>query len=199
MKLNVQAQVVDIQDDTPKHEEQFLVDTNIWIDLYYNPVSTPGSSYQDYKYTSYINKARYAMSSLLYCGLSLAEIAHVVEKKEWNIDLPELKLKDYRHNYPAQRDKVVRKVKNIWNNIKRTGKSANISINKDTAQAALTRVQTQLLDGYDLFLVEAMNQAGIDKIITNDMDFVTVPDIVVFTANSNAIKAARSQGKLVRR
>lgn len=199
MKLNVQSQVVEIRYDTPKHKEQFLVDTNIWIYLYYNRVSTPGYSHQDYTYTPYINKAINAMSDLFYCGLSLAEIAHVIEKKEWDIDLPTLELKDYRHNYPAQRDKVVRKVKNIWNSVKRYGKSADITINKDTAQAALTRFQTQLLDGYDLFLVEAMNKAGVDKIITNDMDFVTVPDIVVFTANSNAIEAARNQGKLVRR
>ncbi|NES23343.1 MAG: type II toxin-antitoxin system VapC family toxin [Symploca sp. SIO3E6] len=197
MTLNVQAQVVDIQDDQPKQQDRFLVDTNVWLYLYYNRVSTPGYFYQDDKYTPYIDKARYVMSSLFYCGLSLAEIAHVVEQKEWDADLPKLELKDYRHNYPAQRDKVVRKVKNIWNRVKRTGISADISINQDTTQAALTRFQTQLLDGYDLFIVEAMSKAGIDKIITNDRDFVTVPGIKVFTANRNAIATARSQGKLV--
>jgi len=197
MTLNVQAQVVDIRDDTPKHQDRFLVDTNVWLYLYYNRFSTPGYSYQDYIYTPYIDKARSAMSSLFYCGLSLAEIAHVVEQKEWDADLPKLELKDYRHNYPAQRDKVVRKIKNIWNRVKITGISADISINKDTTQAALTRLPTQLLDGYDLFIVEAMNKAGVDKIITNDMDFVTVPDILVFTANEKATNVARSQSKLL--
>ncbi|NET57505.1 MAG: type II toxin-antitoxin system VapC family toxin [Symploca sp. SIO2E6] len=197
MTLKVQAQVVDIRNDTPKQQDRFLIDTNIWLYLYYNRASTPGSSYQDYTYTSYITKAKYARSSLFYCGLSLAEIAHVVEQREWDADLPELELKDYRHNYPAQRDKVVRKVKSIWNSVKRTGRSADILINKDTTQAALTKLQTQLLDGYDLFIVEAMNKAGVDQIITNDRDFVTVPNIVVFTANGGAIKAARSQGQLV--
>ncbi|NER51336.1 MAG: PIN domain-containing protein [Symploca sp. SIO1A3] len=196
MTLNVQAQVVEIRYDTPKQQDKFLVDTNVWL-LYYSLASTPGSSYQDYKYTPYIKEAIYAMSSLFYCGLSLAEIAHVVEQKEREIFSPTLALKEYRHNYPPQRDKVVRKVKNIWNSVKRTGRSADISINKDTTQAALTRLPTQLLDGYDLFIVEAMNKAGVDKIITNDMDFVTVPDILVFTANEKATNVARSQSKLL--
>ncbi|WP_238360990.1 hypothetical protein [Iningainema tapete] len=61
----------------------------------------------------------------------------------------------------------------------------------------MTRFQTQLLDGYDLFILETMNKEGIVNVITDDGDFVSVPGIRVFTSNMNAIKAARSQGKLV--
>ncbi|MEA5577670.1 hypothetical protein [Anabaena sp. UHCC 0451] len=55
------------------------------------------------------------------------------------------------------------------------------------------------LDGYDLFILESMGQESIDKIITDDGDFVTVPGIQVFTANPRAIAAANNQGKLIRR
>lgn len=48
-------------------------------------------------------------------------------------------------------------------------------------------------------ILEAMARAGIDKIITDDGDYVTVPGIKVFTANQNAIASARSQRKLITR
>lgn len=38
-----------------------------------------------------------------------------------------------------------------------------------------------------------MNKAGVDKIITHDRDFVTVPDITVFTANEDAIAFGTSE------
>ena len=55
------------------------------------------------------------------------------------------------------------------------------------------------MDGYDLFMLEAMKEEGIAQIITDDGDFVTVPDIIVFTANHNTIKAAKAQSKLLTR
>ena len=48
-------------------------------------------------------------------------------------------------------------------------------------------------------ILEAMDKAGINQVITDDGDYVTVPGIEVFTANQNAIASARSQGKLITR
>jgi hypothetical protein len=70
----------------------------------------------------------------------------------------------------------------------------DVSINK-----SLVRLQTQPLDGYDLLILEAIDQAGIVNVITDDGDYVTVPGIKVFTANRNAIAAAANQGKLLTR
>ena len=44
-----------------------------------------------------------------------------------------------------------------------------------------------------------MEKAAIDQVITDDGDYVTVPGIRAFTANQNAIAAAKSQGKLITR
>ncbi|TBR57265.1 hypothetical protein B4U84_14625 [Westiellopsis prolifica IICB1] len=75
---------------------------------------------------------------------------------------------------------------------------SNVSqLHSSASNAALTRFQTQLLDGYDLLILEAMDKAGVTQIITDDGDYVTVPGIKVFTANNGAIAAAKSQGKLL--
>jgi hypothetical protein len=42
-----------------------------------------------------------------------------------------------------------------------------------------------------------MDKASVTQIITDDGDYVTVPGIKVFTANTSAIAAAGSQGKLL--
>jgi predicted nucleic acid-binding protein len=78
-------------------------------------------------------------------------------------------------------------------------KSLDLTVNADLTDKALQRMATESLDGYDLFLLEAMSEAGIQNIITDDGDYATVPGIQLFTANKNVIKTARHQGKLVRR
>jgi predicted nucleic acid-binding protein len=74
-----------------------------------------------------------------------------------------------------------------------------LSIDEETTQAALTRFQTQAVDGYDLLILEAASRESLTKFVTHDSDYVTVPGIQVFTSNQNAIESARSQGRLVSR
>lgn len=72
----------------------------------------------------------------------------------------------------------------------------SVTIDTSTAAAALTRLQTEKVDGYDLFILESMKNHGVVQVITDDGDFATVSGIQVFTANRNVIAVARDQGKL---
>jgi predicted nucleic acid-binding protein len=63
--------------------------------------------------------------------------------------------------------------------------------------AAIQRFQSEPLDGYDLFLLEAAKAAGISKVITDDGDFSGVPGIQMFTKNQRVLTAAQTRGKLV--
>jgi predicted nucleic acid-binding protein len=193
----VQAEVVDIQSDNPKADDIFLVDTNAWYWHTYTNASISSRFYQITEYPSYIAKAISANSLLLYSGLSLAELAHNIEKAEREIFGSTLKPKEYRHNYPTERVKVVTEVQSAWSQVTSTAVCTDVLVNEETSEAALTRFQTQLLDGYDLLILEAMDKANIAQIITDDGDYVTVPGIKVFTANNGAIAAARNQGKLL--
>jgi hypothetical protein len=79
--------------------------------------------------------------------------------------------------------------------------SADLQIKDAIARSALNRFQTQAVDGYDLLILEAISRAGAGqvRVITDDMDYATVPNIQVFTSNRNVIQAATLQGKLLRR
>lgn len=207
--LRVRAEVVDISIDLPQPDDVFMVDTNAWYWIVYSRSSQPSVSeknrpkpYQTRYYPAYIKKAITAKAKLHYCGLTLSELAHNIEKIEKNIfssDPANPTLKEYRHNYPAERAKVAAAIEASWEMVTTIGTVVSLTIDEETIEAALARFQSQPLDGYDLFMAEGMKAKSIQKIITDDGDFVTVPGIIVFTANQNMIRAAKAEGKLVRR
>ena len=207
VNYTVRADVVDIRRDTPKQEDTFLIDTNVWYWMTYTKASSsallyPARSYQTTDYPSYINKALSAKSQLYHCGLSLNELSHIIEGTERSIfkrSNPDIRTKEFRHNFPAERNNVVEEIQTSWGQVAAMSKPLDLTVNTDLTDRALQRMAAESLDGYDLFLLEAMSEAGIQNIITDDGDYATVPGIHLFTANKNVIRTAKNQKKLVRR
>ena len=139
---------------------------------------------------------------LTYSGLMWAELTHIIEKTERGIYIEahnELTAKEYRHNYPSERAKVVAEVQSVWGQVKALAVSIDLTVDDCLMDAVLTKFHSQALDGYDLLLLEAATQAGTGpiKVITDDMDYTFVPGIQVFTSKNNVIQAATTQGKLL--
>lgn len=227
IQLNVQAEVIDITTDTPQPNESFLVDTNVWLWQTYSRFSVPHLARSDFarfsdpnpqrarneaekvqikigKYIPYIKKARIAGAKIFYSGLILAELAHLIEKTEYEIyknknRQPSLTLKQYRHTLPSERANVIAEVQSVWSQVEGLGISADFTINSEATQAFLARFQTQSLDGYDPFLLEAIKYSvsGQIQVITHDMDYVTADNILVFTANGESLSEAQRLGKLL--
>jgi predicted nucleic acid-binding protein len=201
INYNIQAEVVDIRSDDPLPTDSFLVDTNVWYWMTYTRASHAARSHQITYYPSYIKKAISARSKLHRCELSLAELAHTIESTELEIYARSsgLNRKEFRHNCPAERRRVVAEIQTAWGQVKTMAQAISILVDEPTADAALTRLNSQPVDGYDLFILEAISESGVVQVITDDGDFATVPGIIVFTANTNVLNAARQQGKIVRR
>lgn len=202
--LNVQADVIDIRTDTPKQNDIFLVDTNVWFwQTYTNAtVSSRFAPTKISEYSTYLNSALSNGATLTYSGLILAELAHIIEKTEREIYIQShgfLKPKEYRHNFPGERVKVVSEVQSAWSQIKALAAPVNLTVDDATTDAALNRFKTQAVDGYDLLILEAISKAGVGqvKILTDDMDYAVVPGVQVFTSNSYVIQTATMQSKLV--
>ncbi len=70
-------------------------------------------------------------------------------------------------------------------------------INETSTDSALTNFKSYSLDGYDLFILEAMKSSGVKQIITDDGDYATVDGLQVYTCNKNVLNLAQRQGKLV--
>lgn len=199
----VRAQVVDIRTDSPRPADCFLVDTNVlaWAHYPASALSYHGSLLpQATDYVPYLGLVRASGAVRYRTGLSLAEMAHLVEQKELEIygaAVATLTTKEYRHNQPAERARVVGEVQRAWAAIKSNTELIPLTIDDPTTDSALSRFASDAVDSHDLFLLEAMASAGVTQILTDDGDFCTVAGIEVFTANPRVLAAARSQGRLL--
>jgi hypothetical protein len=207
MALVVRAKIIDIRSDAPVDADVFLVDTNVWYWIAYTRASQanrPPTQNQATHYPAYIAKALDAGAALRRCSLSLAELAHIIEKTEREIfqrtSNRRVATKEYRHDYPTERANVVAEIHAAWGQVKTLAvESVDVLIDDPTADAALAQFAAQPLDGYDVFTLGAALGARVVQIMTDDRDFATVPGITVFTANETVIAEATAQGMLATR
>jgi predicted nucleic acid-binding protein len=204
--FTVLANVVDIRTDVPRPRDTFWIDTNVWYWLTYSRASlspNPPRFYQTKDYPDYIAAALRAKATLYRCELSLAELAAALEKSEREIfeattgaDVP---VKLFRHNYTAERLHVVSEVNSAWGQVTSMAKPVHAEITDATCGKALQRLSQQKVDGYDAFILEALQSAGISEILTDDGDFSTVPGVTIYTANRGVLQAAAAQNRLIKR
>lgn len=202
----ISADVADISQTSPLGTDCFLVDSNVWLWMTY---SNAGHGEQSWRgavmrqYDVFVQKASAANARLCCSGLSLAELSHIIEKTEREIYERSIgnsiTPKEYRHNLVGQRTRVISEIQAAWGQVASLAEPLTVTIDTPTVDAALYRLQTEKVDGYDLFFLESMKKHGVVQVITDDGDFTSVPGIQVFTANRNVINAARSQGKLLTR
>jgi predicted nucleic acid-binding protein len=210
VNLSVQAAVIDLRTDRPRQSDLFLVDTNAWIwQTYPNVSAVPKQPAQVARvgqkiseYSSYIQAARNVGATLAYSGLILAELAHVIEKSEFeiyrrNTGPGNLTFKEYRHNLASERLNVVSLVELSWAQVEAIASPINLLVDETVTQAALRRFQSEALDGYDLLIIEAAEHEGVTQFVTDDMDYAVVAGIQMFTTNQDVINAAQAQGKLL--
>lgn len=201
----IAADIIDVRVNTPKPEDVFLVDSNVWYWMTYTKASLsnqPQTLRRVRDYSAFVNNTIAVSAKLYRCALSLSELAHTIEKSEREIFVKTsgaIRPKEYRHNHPTERLNVVSEVKAAWGQVKTMTSSLDVTINDAITVAALARFEKECVDGYDLFFLEAMSNEKVIQIITDDGDFATVSGIRVFTANQNVITAAQKQGKFVTR
>jgi hypothetical protein len=202
MALVVRAKIVDIRTDAPKDTDRFLVDTNAWFWLFYSRASQALNPAQS-AYPAYISLALTAKANLHCSALSFAELAHNIEKTEREIYAEQanrkINTKEFRHDYPGQRRKVVTQITDTWGGVVSISTLLDAEMNTGFIQSALSLFPSVALDGYDVFMAESAIKVGITQIITDDGDYATVFGLTVFTANQKVIQAAQTAGKLITR
>ena len=207
--IRVQADIVDLRKDNPINNDSFFVDTNVWYWMgYLNAGHQDGNVPQNYQlsvYPTYIATADKVGSKLFVCTLSFAELTHTIERNELEIFNKSKGLKvgtkRFRQDYPIERASVIADIEYAWDVAEKTanGNILEINVAHPSVSDAITRLKSETLDGYDVFMIEAMMAKGIDKVITDDQDFGSIAGITVFTANKSLIDAARTQRKLKKR
>ena len=207
MPVSVRAEVVDIRSDTPRDTDVFLVDTNVWIHLYYPRASQVPDvgppSHDATHYPPYFKKVLEAKSSLKHTGLNFSELAHNIERIEREIYSAQcgrkIAPKEFRHSYERQRIQVMQHVSEMWKNVCAVSTLLPLNISQPLLDASFALLRRRPVDGYDAYMIEGAKRASITNIITDDSDFSTVPGLLIFTANQAVIDAARVAKKLITR
>ncbi len=199
----VNAEIFDIGQTLPIDSDNFLIDSNIWFWMTYSKSSYGNINFRQNimnQYANYVGKVISCNAKICCSGLSLSELSHIIEKTELNIhnscNPPVIKTKEFRHNYPLKRSQVVKEIQTAWSQVTNIANSLSVNIDISTSTNALNRLQTEKIDGYDVFILESMKGHNVVQVITDDGDFATVSGIQVFTANRNVLQAAKSQNML---
>lgn len=205
VNYTVLASVVDIQTDSPRKDDAFLVDSNVWLWMCYGraSLSLDANLNQINTYPVYVKKVLKTGAKLYRSSLSFPELSHLIEKIEYEhyvlMNGNKINVKEFRHNYCRERENVVSEVVTAWGQVKSIASLIELLLDESTTEAAVSRFKNQMLDGYDLFLIESLLGREELHLLSNDGDFCTVSGIRLFTANPTVIAAAKKQGKLVSR
>lgn len=185
---------------TPSSDDSFFVDTNIWYWLTYSKGIPPKRAFLN-KYNNFISLALGNDSTLFHSGLSLSELAHIIESTERKIHEQLINkvipTKEFRYNYPKERIAAVNEIETSWLQVESLAQQINLNICEPLTTICLKNMSVNTLDGYDLMIHESMIQSGIKNIITDDGDFTSIDGINVFTLNRNVLSCAVTQNKLM--
>ena len=132
----IRATVFDIRQNEPLDNERFLIDTNVWLWITYTRASSGFNTPQQVSdYSNYFQKCLRKQCQLLFCGFTLAELAHVIEKTEREIYSAtigaEIQAKEFRHNYPAERATVVNEIESAWAQVRGLGECLSTNIDEN--------------------------------------------------------------------
>ena len=210
VQYQVRAQVVDLRTDQPLATDRFYVDTNVWFWVAYPNVQFGAGQSQAQRvsgYTNYLQAALLAKGQLHWCGLSLAELAHLIEKAEFEAYLGSgstpifSSAKEYRHGHQVERARVVQTIEIAWQSVEALAQPlpGPTTVDKSAVDAALRALAKVALGGYDLFALRTLHETKVLEVISDDGDFCIVPGITLFTTNKNVILAAQAQGKILKR
>lgn len=180
----------EIKTYTPKPEDEFFVDANIWYWVTYvssKQMCIPNApkKYQVDCYPDFIQRILDAGAKLYVTPFILAELASVIEKtefeiyKQWN-QSGNTSRKGFRKD-DKQRAAVLREIENAWEQVNTLASCIEVSIDGDFVESSLTRLNESKLDGYDSFHVCAVLRHGLSNLVTDDKDFRSVKELKVFT------------------
>jgi hypothetical protein len=136
----IQAGVVDINADSPTPTDVFFVDTNVWYWMTYPNAATAAYPGQLSDYPAFVNRALAVGAKLCCSGLSLAELSHLIEKTEREIyekSVGIIRAKEYRHNLPIERSRVVSEVEASWGQVKSLSSPLALTVDEKATDAGI--------------------------------------------------------------
>ena len=202
MQINCEN-VIDLNhiniEDLNERKLAFYLDTNIWYWLTYPDSNTERLS-DDYAH--FVNEIHLAKDTkILYSHLTFAELTNIIEREKLNSYKRDsgnqhISKKQYRQLID-ERNNVVEDIEISLNQITRIGESDEAFVevlNYIKKDDFIKTLQETTLDGTDILMANFIKQNGVQNIITNDRDYLTIRGVNIFTFDLRVINTAQCQG-----
>lgn len=181
----------DIRRYSPKNDDRFILDTNIWAYLYCN---VPAKKYFIREYSGFFKKIINSGASIFISSLILSEFIKIYHQIEFEY----LKLKDpmkyvnYKSDYRNTHDYCVamKDVKNVLtNNIMKCAKPIDDKFKSITIEQLIDDIENcDFNDKYHAILAKIENLS----LVTNDGDYqsksINNINIPIYTCNDKLLK-----------
>lgn len=195
----VKASVVNIAGAAPQASDKFFVDTNIWKFQNYSKAAFGNQAQKTAPYTNFLAACASVGATLYRSVLSFAELSSIIERTEWDIYKQlhgSVSMKQFREGTKERQD-VAQEVQAAWGPVEALSTPLVLTLDHAMEKQAFQNFVDYPLDGYDVFFIEQMRAAKLANIITDDVDYIYVPGLTVYTLNKDSIGRARLFKKLL--
>ncbi|MDP2227246.1 MAG: PIN domain-containing protein [Moraxellaceae bacterium] len=173
------------------HKQSYFIDTNVWFWFAGGGVDgQSGRSYQIHSYPAFIGRILDAGAPIYHSSLTLVELAHVIERKEYERQFPakEIGIKEFRKD-DRTRKLILGTVKAAWASICQVSRCLDEQLGDAFSADVLALLEEAELDSYDAVYCALMSKHGILNIVTDDADLMNVSGITLLTANRKVLAA----------
>lgn len=191
------SQILALASHQPIKGERYFIDTNVWFWATYvasKTIALPQhpERYQLEDYPRFLEEALDNGAKLCHCPLTLAELANIIEKTEWDIYKKHindafLDKKAFR-KIPTERKNVLNEIQVAWDTINGMSTCIDVALNSKFATQSCTILAEGSVDAFDAFFVQTMRNHNIDYVVSDDYDFSTIHQQILITANRKATK-----------
>lgn len=171
--------------------ENILLDTNIIYFMTYAsskviPTNLKPKSAQTDCYSSHFEELLKRKNKFYYSQFSIPELYHIIARTEAQIDSVNNDFDKKKWLREGGRELVSDQMKMILQEINGLAKVLPIIDNSlITPENFIQSYESVYLDGYDIYLRNEMEVHNLKYIMTDDRDFLSVPEVTVITSDNN--------------
>lgn len=186
------AQVIELQKAKLIKNERYLIDTNVWFWSTY--VASKGevlpqqpSQYQIDNYPHFLERLLQEGAILCHTALCLTELANVIERTQFDLyklktNQPYLEKKDFR-KIADERKIVLDAIQIAWETINEMSTCIDCNVNLQCMKKSSDLMAEAPVDPYDAIYLKTMALKKIDYLVSDDIDFINLKNIILITAN----------------
>lgn len=197
------ASVIDIRKLNSKDVDKtkvFALDTNILYWMHYSRCSLTGhASYQLEDYPNFISELITNGNKLVTTIYNITELLYIIERNEfeiYNLTNPKISKKAFR-DILKERNDVKIELETVILQIKELYEIKEFSIDILGIDEFTNNFVNHNCDDFDYLIVKNLISNGVNNIISDDSDLVTMEKITLYTSNNNTISKAKAAKLLI--